>query len=202
VTRGELDQLILQYLERTADAEAVASVGGWVALAEADVRQRLRAPWMIRVAPAVVVPNVALPFELPDSFLGAVAAYVLQDTYSAEVEFLAPSQLAPYLNRPGRPKYIVIEGHWAQLLPGTGTATVRLSYYSVGDRLDFPETQNENTRHAPNIYLYAALAHASIYYGDDAAAQRYRSAFDGLVEEINSIGPSWGAGSGFRRRRI
>lgn len=201
MTRAQLDAAILAYLEDTNSAESQAMVGSWVALAEADIRQRLRAPWMIRVAPAVPVEDAAAPFRLPDSFVGAVAAYVVQDSYAAEVEFLASSQLAPYIHRTGSPRFLVIEGHWAQLLPGSGPASLRLTYYSLGKDLSESDAKNENLAHAPNVYLYGALVHAALYKGDDAAASRFRGVFDTLVEEINGIGISWNAGSGFRRRR-
>src|SRR4051812_21738902 len=106
--------MILDYLRRENDVAAQARVGGWVALAEADIRQRLRAPWMVRPS-YLTFDDITQPTsflaaglqEAPSSYCGAEAAYLVDSRGGTELTFLSPSQLDGFLfGGSGPPRYI------------------------------------------------------------------------------------------------
>jgi hypothetical protein len=206
LTRRELEAMILDYLRRENDAAAQARVGGWVALAEADIRQRLRAPWMVRPS-FLSLDEIAHPTsfltaglqETPFSYCGAEAAYLVDSRGGSELIFLSPSQLEGVLfGGSGPPKYICIEGAYISLFPGSGPARIRFSYYSLGDRIDDLDATNENLTNAPNVYLYSALRHAWLFYGDLEKVSTFDTALSEMVGTINELVSGWNAGPGFR----
>jgi hypothetical protein len=206
LTRRELEAMILDYLRRENDTAAQARVGGWVALAEADIRQRLRAPWMVRPS-YLTFDDIAQPTsfleaglqEAPESYCGAEAAYLVDSKGGTELTFLSPSQLAGFLYSGSAPaKYICVEGAYISLFPGSGPARIRFSYYSLGDRLDDLDKTNQNLTDAPNVYLYSALRHAWLFYGDTDKVSIYDAALSEMIGTINEIGANWNGGSGFR----
>ncbi len=203
-TRADLRTGILRWLERESETEAGDRVDDWIALAETDMGQRLRAPWMVQVA-ALYLDE---PFEeLPPRFLQMHTVLALNAGSWRALQPIAAAHLPDKLGEVGFPQWYCIEGQSITAVPMQRPVDLRLTYYGIDEPLVIPTASNLTLERAPNIYLYGALRHAAIYYSDDAGLARWNQGYELALKGANDQAMEWASGGGIvsvmpsRRRR-
>ena len=80
---------------------------------------------------------------------------------------------------------------------------LQLTYYAEVPPLSSTVTENFLSRTAPDVYLYGALKHASIYLMEDERVVLFTQLFEKALEElrVQQQNASFGKGSLLKRRR-
>ena len=81
--------------------------------------------------------------------------------------------------------------------------TLQLTYYAKVDALSDSNTSNFVLANHPDVYLYGALKHASIYLMEDDRVAMFSALFEKALEEIKmeQEKAEFGKGSLMQRRR-
>jgi len=160
----------------------VSSIGGWlmrddlsavipdfIALAEADMSQRLRLRSMLTRATTTIDADAAsIGYEtLPADFLGMWRLTLDDD----EISFAPTARMAGYaLDWAGSaPLYFSVIGEQLQFAPvgPTPGGVLEMTYYARPEALSADNQTNAILLASPAVYLYGALAQSAPYLGDD-----------------------------------
>lgn len=165
-------------------------IADFIYLAHQQINLRLRIPAMEKSETLSVTGNaVTVPSDLQ-----SVKRIWIDDAYDTPLKPTTPDVLqalrASY--SANKPQWYAIEGvddttDTFQFAPGPSTTyTAYLLYYR---RLAFfasgTETNKILTRH-PHLYLYGALAQASLFADDDARLAKYPGMFEAAIAELNA----------------
>ena len=107
-------------------------------------------------------------------------------------------------NITGQPAYFAMVDDTIELAPTPDTAyTLQLTYYGKIDALSDSNTTNFVSVSHPDVYLYGALKHASIYLMEDDRIPMFTQQFEKALEEMRLAQEksAFGKGSLLMRRR-
>ncbi|MAL86561.1 MAG: hypothetical protein CMI23_09445 [Opitutae bacterium] len=202
MTYDELKTDIANYLNRT---DLTNQLDGFIKKAEAEVNRKIKHKDQIKRSQATLDAQYT---QLPGDFVGIINVD-LQDT-NPPVALFQQSLESLDLHRSttgdakGQPKYFAVDGDTLEVSPTPDKSmTIQLTYYAEVPPLSSTNTENFLLRSNPDIYLYGALKHASIYLMEDERVGLFSGLFEKALEElrIQQQNASFGKGSLLKRRR-
>jgi Sec7-like guanine-nucleotide exchange factor len=107
-------------------------------------------------------------------------------------------------NVTGSPIYFAVVDKSLELAPTPDTSyTLQLTYYGSVDALSDSQTTNFVSTGHPDVYLYGALKHASIFLMEDERVPLFTAQFEKALEEmrLEQEKAEFGKGSLIQRRR-
>ena len=202
MTYDELKTEIANYLNRT---DLTNQLDGFIDKCEGEINRKIKHKDQIKRSQAVLDAQYT---QLPGDFIGIINVD-LQGT-NPPVALFQQSLESLDLHRSttgdakGQPKYFAVDGDTLEVSPTPDSATtIQLTYYAEVPPLSSTTTENFLSRTAPDVYLYGALKHASIYLMEDERVALFSTLFEKALEElrVQQQNASFGKGSLLKRRR-
>ncbi len=183
MTYAELKTQIADYLNRS---DLTSQLDGFIKNTEAEVNRKLRHKDMIKRARAVA-DNQYL--QLPGDWLGAINIDLQGTSPSVSLKQLSLESMDDYRTAnddpTGQPVYFAIDGDTMELAPTPDQAyDLQLVYFAEVPPLGANNAENFLSRTAPDVYLYGALKHASIFLMEDERLPIFVAYFEKAIEEL------------------
>jgi hypothetical protein len=201
MTYAELKTAIAGYLNRS---DLTTDIDTFIDNVEAELNRRLRTKDMIKRATATAD---AQYLSVPSDWLEAINIEITSNNFSTlfqqSIESLDLYRQANN-NITGQPAYFAMVDDTIELAPTPDTAyTLQLTYYGKIDALSDSNTTNFVSVSHPDVYLYGALKHASIYLMEDDRIPMFTQQFEKALEEMRLAQEksAFGKGSLLMRRR-
>ena len=179
-TYSELKTAVADFLNRDDLASAISN---FVALAEASLNRRMRAPEMVTRA------TVTLDAEYenrPADWLETIRYQISSDPITV-LEFVTPEEAIIQKTKfsvPGTPLFFSTIGTQFQHVPAPDTSyTGELMYYARVAGLSDTNTSNWLLTANPDIYLYATLVQSAPYLKEDERIGVWAGILDRLMAE-------------------
>ena len=179
-TYSELKTAVADFLNRDDLASAISN---FVALAEASLNRRMRAPEMVTRA------TVTLDAEYenrPADWLETIRYQISSDPMTV-LEFVTPEEAIIQKTKfsvPGTPLFFSTIGTQFQHVPAPDTSyTGELMYYARVAGLSDTNTSNWLLTANPDIYLYATLVQSAPYLKEDERIGVWAGILDRLMAE-------------------
>jgi hypothetical protein len=165
-------------------ADLTDVIPDFVALAEADMFQRLRLRCMLTRATTTIGSDGYE--ELPSDFL-QMYRLVLD---GIELEFAPTALMAGYLldYAGDPPTFYAITGEQLQLAPASGAnpGMLEMTYYAKPTALSDSNTSNRILEASPAIYLYGSLIQSAPYLGDDPRVQTWSQLYSQACDVLQA----------------
>ena len=201
MTYAELKTAIAGYLNRS---DLTSTIDTFIDNVEAELNRNLRTKDMIKRATATAD---AQYLSVPSDWLEAINIEITSNNFSTlfqqSIESLDLYRQANN-NITGQPAYFAMVDDTIELAPTPDTAyTLQLTYYGKIDALSDSNTTNFVSVSHPDVYLYGALKHASIYLMEDDRIPMFTQQFEKALEEMRLAQEksAFGKGSLLMRRR-
>jgi hypothetical protein len=201
MTYSELKTNIANYLNRS---DLTGQMDMFIDNVEGEVNRRVRRKEMIKRATATAD---AQYLSLPTDWLEGINVEITSNDFSPILQQSIES-LDIYRksinNKTGQPVYFAFVDDTMELAPTPDTSyTLQLTYYSKIDALSDSNTSNFLSNNHPDVYLYGALKHASIYLMEDERVAMFSQLFEKALEELKmeQEKAEFGKGSLMQRRR-
>lgn len=202
MTYDDLKTEIANYLNRT---DLSAQMDGFIRKVESEINRKIKHKDQIKRSQAVLDAQYT---QLPGDFLGIINVD-LQDTNPPVALFQQSLEsLDLYRSKigdaKGTPRYFAVDGDTLEFAPTPDKSfNLQLTYYAEVPPLSSTVTENFLSRTAPDVYLYGALKHASIYLMEDERVVLFTQLFEKALEElrVQQQNASFGKGSLLKRRR-
>ena len=183
MTYAELKTQIAEYLNRS---DLTNQLDTFIKNTEAEVNRKLRHKDMVKR----VIANADNQYlQLPGDWLGAINVDLQGTNPSVSLKQLSLESMDDYRTAnddpTGQPVYFAIDGDTMELAPTpSGSYNLQLVYYAEIPPLGPTNTENFLSRTAPDVYLYGALKHASIYLMEDERLPVFAGYFEKAMEEL------------------
>ena len=201
MTYSELKTNIANYLNRS---DLTDQMDMFIDNVEGEVNRRVRRKEMIKRATATAD---AQYLSLPNDWLEAINVEITSNNFSPILQQSIES-LDIYRksinNKTGQPVYFAFVDDTMELAPTPDASyTLQLTYYGKIDALSDSNTSNFLSNNHPDVYLYGALKHASIYLMEDERVAMFSQLFEEALEELKmeQEKAEFGKGSLMQRRR-
>jgi len=201
MTYSELKTNIANYLNRS---DLTGQMDMFIDNVEGEINRRVRRKEMIKRATATAD---AQYLSLPTDWLEGINVEITSNDFSPILQQSIES-LDIYRksinNKTGQPVYFAFVDDTMELAPTPDTSyTLQLTYYSKIDALSDSNTSNFLSNNHPDVYLYGALKHASIYLMEDERVAMFSQLFEKALEELKmeQEKAEFGKGSLMQRRR-
>lgn len=201
MTYSELKTNIANYLNRS---DLTDQMDMFIDNVEGEVNRRVRRKEMIKRATATAD---AQYLSLPNDWLEAINVEITSNNFSPILQQSIES-LDIYRksinNKTGQPVYFAFVDDTMELAPTPDASyTLQLTYYGKIDALSDSNTSNFLSNNHPDVYLYGALKHASIYLMEDERIPMFTQQFEKALEEmrLEQEKSAFGKGSLMMRRR-
>jgi len=201
MTYAELKTAIAGYLNRS---DLTSTIDTFIDNVEAELNRKLRTKDMIVRATAVAD---AQYLSVPDDWLEAINVEITSNDFSPlfqqSIESLDVYRKANN-NSTGQPVYYAMVDGSMELAPTPDVPyTLQLTYYGKINALSDTNTTNFVSVSNPDVYLYGALKHASIYLMEDDRIAMFTQQFEKALEEMRLAQEkaAFGKGSLIMRRK-
>lgn len=201
MTYDELKTQIANYLNRS---DLTAVLDNFIDNTESEINRKLRHKDMIKRSQAVLDNQYS---QLPGDWIGAINVD-LQTGDPTPLFQKSLESLDLYRNSidntTGQPRYFAIDGDTLEVCPTPDQSyTIQMTYYAEVPALSSTVSENFLSRTAPDVYLYGALKHASVYLMEDERIQFFAGQFEKALEElrIQQQQGAFGKGSLLVRKR-
>ena len=201
MTYSELKTNIANYLNRS---DLTDQMDMFIDNVEGEVNRRVRRKEMNKRATATAD---AQYLSLPNDWLEAINVEITSNNFSPILQHSIES-LDIYRksinNKTGQPVYFAFVDDTMELAPTPDASyTLQLTYYGKIDALSDSNTSNFLSNNHPDVYLYGALKHASIYLMEDERVAMFSQLFEKALEELKmeQEKAEFGKGSLMQRRR-
>lgn len=179
-TYSELKTAVADFLNRD---DLTSAIPNFIALAEAALNRRLRAPEMVTRATVTVDAEYE---NRPSDWLETIR-YQLNTNPITPLEFVTPEEAIIQKTRyssSGQPMFFSTVGTQFQHIPVPDTSyTGELMYYARLAALSDTNTTNWLLTGSPDIYLYATLVQSAPYLKEDERIAVWASIYDRLLAE-------------------
>jgi hypothetical protein len=181
MTYSELKTNIANYLNRS---DLTDQMDMFIDNVEGEVNRRVRRKEMIKRATATAD---AQYLSLPNDWLEAINVEITSNNFSPILQQSIES-LDIYRksinNKTGQPVYFAFVDDTMELAPTPDASyTLQLTYYGKIDALSDSNTSNFLSNNHPDVYLYGALKHASIYLMEDERVAMFSQLFEKALEK-------------------
>ncbi len=199
MTYAELKTAIANYLNRS---DLTSDIDTFIDNVEAELNRRLRTKDMIKRATATAD---AQYLSVPTDWLEAINVQIDGNNFSPlfqqSIESLDVYRKANN-NVTGQPVYFAMVDDTIELAPTPDTSyTLQLTYYGKIDALSDSNTSNFVSVSHPDVYLYGALKHASIYLMEDERIPMFTQQFEKALEEMRLAQEKSAFGKGSLQQR-
>lgn len=171
MTYAELKSNIAAWFKRT---DATSVIATFVALAEADIRNDVRVQAMEQRTTGTMTGET---LDHPARLLAARQLLIGEDNYG----YVTPEE---YERMSGGNVFTSIGSKFYVKGASAGTAYT-LVYFQADAALSADGDTNWVLTNAPDVYLWAALRHASLWALDDAAVAKFAQLYAGSVDRLN-----------------
>ena len=201
MTYSELKTNIANYLNRS---DLTSFLDIFIDNTEAELNRRLRTKDMVKRATATADSQyLALPTDWLEAINVEITSNNFRPLFQQSIESLDVYRQAND-NVTGSPIYFVVVDKSLELAPTPDTSyTLQLTYYGSVDALSDSQTTNFVSTGHPDVYLYGALKHASIFLMEDERVPLFTAQFEKALEEmrLEQEKAEFGKGSLIQRRR-
>ena len=165
MTYSELKTNIANYLNRS---DLTSFLDIFIDNTEAELNRRLRTKDMVKRATATADSQyLALPTDWLEAINVEITSNNFRPLFQQSIESLDVYRQAND-NVTGSPIYFAVVDKSLELAPTPDTSyTLQLTYYVSVDALSDSQTTNFVSTGHPDVYLYGALKHASIFLMED-----------------------------------
>lgn len=166
---ASLQTAVLNWLNRSGDADATTRVVEWISLAEDELKASLATmPLRQGEANDTAFAVSSEYITLPTGML-KVRGFVLNGLPPQPLDYASPNVIDRYVlvtGTVGKPKFYATQGNQFRMIPAPDSAyTATLNYQALAP-LSVSNTTNWLLTAHPKIYLCATLAEADRYYRD------------------------------------
>tara|TARA_R100001460_G_scaffold97183_1_gene139688 strand:+ start:2957 stop:3604 length:648 start_codon:yes stop_codon:yes gene_type:complete len=201
MTYSELKTNIANYLNRS---DLTSFLDIFIDNTEAELNRRLRTKDMVKRATATADSQyLALPTDWLEAINIEITSNNFRPLFQQSIESLDVYRQAND-NVTGSPIYFAVVDKSLELAPTPDTSyTLQLTYYGSVDALSDSQTTNFVSTGHPDVYLYGALKHASIFLMEDERVPLFTAQFEKALEEmrLEQEKAEFGKGSLIQRRR-
>ena len=201
MTYSELKTNIANYLNRS---DLTSFLDIFIDNTEAELNRRLRTKDMVKRATASADSQyLALPTDWLEAINVEITSNNFRPLFQQSIESLDVYRQAND-NVTGSPIYFAVVDKSLELAPTPDTSyTLQLTYYGSVDALSDSQTTNFVSTGHPDVYLYGALKHASIFLMEDERVPLFTAQFEKALEEmrLEQEKAEFGKGSLIQRRR-
>jgi hypothetical protein len=201
MTYSELKTAIANYLNRS---DLTSDIDTFIDNVEAELNRRLRTKDMIKRATATADSQY---LTVPTDWIEAINVEITSNDFSPlfqqSIESLDVYRKSNN-NSTGQPVYYAMVDDSIELAPTPdGEYTLQLTYYAKISALSDSNTSNFVSVSHPDVYLYGALKHASIFLMEDERIPMFTQQFEKALEEmrLEQEKAAFGKGSLMMRRR-
>jgi len=201
MTYAELKTAIANYLNRS---DLTSDLDTFIDNVEAELNRRLRTKDMIKRATATADSQY---LTVPTDWMEAINVEITSNDFSPlfqqSIESLDVYRKSNN-NSVGQPVYFAMVDDSIELAPTPdGQYTLQLTYYAKISALSSSNTSNFVSVSHPDVYLYGALKHASIFLMEDERIPMFTQQFEKALEEmrLEQEKAAFGKGSLMMRRR-
>jgi hypothetical protein len=201
MTYAELKTAIANYLNRS---DLTSDIDTFIDNVEAELNRRLRTKDMIKRATATADSQY---LTVPTDWIEAINVEITSNDFSPlfqqSIESLDVYRKSNN-NSVGQPVYFAMVDDSIELAPTPdGEYTLQLTYYAKISALSDSNTSNFVSVSHPDVYLYGALKHASIFLMEDERIPMFTQQFEKALEEmrLEQEKAAFGKGSLMMRRR-
>lgn len=201
MTYAELKTAIANYLNRS---DLTSDIDTFIDNVEAELNRRLRTKDMIKRATATADSQY---LTVPTDWIEAINVEITSNDFSPlfqqSIESLDVYRKSNN-NSVGQPVYFAMVDDSIELAPTPdGEYTLQLTYYAKISALSSSNTSNFVSVSHPDVYLYGALKHASIFLMEDERIPMFTQQFEKALEEmrLEQEKAAFGKGSLMMRRR-
>lgn len=201
MTYAELKTAIANYLNRS---DLTSDIDTFIDNVEAELNRRLRTKDMIKRATATADSQY---LTVPTDWIEAINVEITSNDFSPlfqqSIESLDVYRKSNN-NSTGQPVYFAMVDDSIELAPTPDVEyTLQLTYYAKISALSDSNTSNFVSVSHPDVYLYGALKHASIFLMEDDRIPMFTQQFEKALEEmrLEEEKAAFGKGSLMMRRR-
>ena len=201
MTYAELKTAISNYLNRS---DLTSDIDTFIDNVEAELNRRLRTKDMIKRATATADSQY---LTVPTDWIEAINVEITSNDFSPlfqqSIESLDVYRKSNN-NSTGQPIYFAMVDDSIELAPTPDAEyTLQLTYYAKISALSDSNTSNFVSVSHPDVYLYGALKHASIFLMEDERIPMFTQQFEKALEEmrLEQEKAAFGKGSLMMRRR-
>ena len=201
MTYAELKTAIANYLNRS---DLTSDIDTFIDNVEAELNRRLRTKDMIKRATATADSQY---LTVPTDWIEAINVEITSNDFSPlfqqSIESLDVYRKSNN-NSTGQPVYYAMVDDSIELAPTPDAEyTLQLTYYAKISALSDSNTSNFVSVSHPDVYLYGALKHASIFLMEDDRIPMFTQQFEKALEEmrLEQEKAAFGKGSLMMRRR-
>ena len=182
MTYSELKTNIANYLNRS---DLTSFLDIFIDNTEAELNRRLRTKDMVKRATATADSQyLALPTDWLEAINVEITSNNFRPLFQQSIESLDVYRQAND-NVTGSPIYFAVVDKSLELAPTPDTSyTLQLTYYGSVDALSDSQTTNFVSTGHPDVYLYGALKHASIFLMEDERVPLFTAQFEKALEEM------------------
>ena len=201
MTYAELKSNIANYLNRS---DLTSYIDTFIDSTEAELNRRLRTKEMIKRATATADSQyLTVPTDWQEAINIEITSNNFSPLFQQSIESLDVYRKSNN-NTVGQPVYYAMVDDSIELAPTPdGSYTLQLTYYAKINPLSDSNTTNFVSTDHPDVYLYGALKHASIFLMEDERIPLFTNQFEKALEEIRleQEKAAFGKGSLMQRRR-
>jgi hypothetical protein len=201
MTYAELKTAIANYLNRS---DLTSDLDTFIDNVEAELNRRLRTKDMIKRATAIADSQyLAVPTDWMEAINVEITSNDFSPLFQQSIESLDVYRKSNN-NSVGQPVYYAMVDDSIELAPTPdGQYTLQLTYYAKISALSSSNTSNFVSVSHPDVYLYGALKHASIFLMEDERIPMFTQQFEKALEEmrLEQEKAAFGKGSLMMRRR-
>ncbi len=201
MTYAELKTAIANYLNRS---DLTSEMDTFIDNVEAELNRRLRTKDMIKRATATADSQyLTVPTDWVEAINVEITSGNFSPLFQQSIESLDVYRKANH-NQTGQPIYFAMVDDSIELAPTPDVEyTLQLTYYAKINALSDSNTSNFVSTSHPDVYLYGALKHASIYLMEDERIPMFTAQFEKALEEMRmeQEKSAFGKGSLMQRRR-
>jgi len=201
MTYAELKTAIANYLNRS---DLTSEMDTFIDNVEAELNRRLRTKDMIKRATATADSQyLTVPTDWVEAINVEITSGNFSPLFQQSIESLDVYRKSNN-NQTGQPIYFAMVDDSIELAPTPDVEyTLQLTYYAKITGLSDSNTSNFVSTSHPDVYLYGALKHASIYLMEDERIPMFTAQFEKALEEMRmeQEKSAFGKGSLMQRRR-
>ncbi len=182
MTYSELKTNIANYLNRS---DLTDQMDMFIDNVEGELNRKIRTKEMIKRANATADSQyLSLPTDWLEVINVEITSNDFKPLFQQSLESLDVYRQS-INNKTGQPIYFAIMDEALELAPTPEQSyTLQLTYYEKIPALSDSNTSNFVSLSHPDVYLYGALKHASIYLMEDERVAMFTQLFEKALEEI------------------
>lgn len=185
-------ELVAKVQEQFKRSDLADNIPDFIALAEANLDRTLRSRSLIKRATAPLNEEYE---NLPPDFAAMERLFISNTNPRIELKSMTPAALInqfPFASG-GQPRAYAIIGEQVQFAPvpaASANYILDLVYYQTVSSMALTSVNTTNAvlSRSPDIYLYATLVEAALFFQDDPATERFVALREAAVKRANDAG--------------